>query len=299
MTQNIGLLDVDGKRFPNLALMKIHAYHTSLGDSVEFYSPSSTYDIVYKSKVFTFSPDRDLVPGTAKRVIKGGTGYSLHTTLPDKIENILPTLPLYECEHAYGFLTRGCPNSCSWCVVPRKEGGIRAYDTIERILQGRKSAVLMDNNVLASPHGLGEIENIARLRVKVDFNQGLDARLIVKDEGIAELLGKVRWLRPARLACDTDEMMGVVEKAVGLMRKHGVTRRRYFVYVLAKDVESGVRRARFLWDKLKVDPFIQPYRDLNSDILPSKELRELARWCNHKAIFKSVPWERYKVGVHK
>lgn len=299
MTRNIGLFDIDGGRFPNFALMKIHAYHTSIGDSVAFYSPTDTYDIVYKSKVFTFSPDKELTPGSAKRIIKGGTGYDVGSHLPLKVEKFPPSLPLYECEHAYGFLTRGCPNSCPWCVVPAKEGSIRAYDTIERILQGRGSAILMDNNVLASSHGLKEIEKIARLRVKVDFNQGLDARLIARDEGIAELLGGVRWLRPARLACDTDEMIGIVERAVELMRKHGVTRRRYFVYVLAKDVESGLRRARFLWDKLKVDPFIQPYRNLSSNEPPSKELRALARWCNHKAIFKSVPWENYKVGVHK
>ena len=73
---NIGLIDVDGHNFPNLALMKISAWHKSKGDTVEWCLPMDHYDIVYQSKVFdeTYSPDIDWIPN-ANKIVKGGTGY--------------------------------------------------------------------------------------------------------------------------------------------------------------------------------------------------------------------------------
>ena len=51
----IGLVDVDGHNFPNLALMKLSAWHKCRGDTVEFADPAvRRYDKVYMSKVFTF-----------------------------------------------------------------------------------------------------------------------------------------------------------------------------------------------------------------------------------------------------
>lgn len=114
---NIGLLDVDRGNFPNLALMKISAYHKWRGDNVEFATMFEHYDILYKSKIFTFSPD-DEYCYRSDIVFKGGTGYSLSETLPDRIDEMLPDYSLYNCEHAYGFLTRGCIRKCEWCLVP-------------------------------------------------------------------------------------------------------------------------------------------------------------------------------------
>jgi radical SAM superfamily enzyme YgiQ (UPF0313 family) len=122
----IGLIDVDGHNFPNLALMKISAWHKAKGDTVEWCLPIDHYDIVYQSKVFdeTYSPDIEWMP-MADKVIKGGTGYGLDNKLPDEIEHIYPDYSLYPeltKDTAYGFLTRGCPRGCKFCIVASKEG---------------------------------------------------------------------------------------------------------------------------------------------------------------------------------
>lgn len=121
----IGLVDIDGHNFPNLALMKLSAWHKSQGDSVEFADPMfGRYDRVYMSKVFTFTPDCPDIYHC--EVIRGGTGFRDYTTvLPGEIEHICPDYSLYGVNEAYGFLTRGCPNRCPWCIVPHKEGAIR------------------------------------------------------------------------------------------------------------------------------------------------------------------------------
>jgi len=286
----IGLLDVDGHNFPNIALMKISAWHKQRGDEVGFASSLfGSYDILYKSKVFTFTPD-NIDCFNADEIIRGGTGYDVKTVLPEYIENICPDYTLYNCEYAYGFLTRGCIRKCEWCLVPEKEGQIRPAADIQDFIADKKSAILMDNNVLASEHGLSQIEKIIDLKIKVDFNQGLDARLI--DEATAKLLSRVKWLTPLRLACDSQSMKKHIEKAVTLLRKHNCTPSNYFVYALIKDIDESVDRIMFL-KSLKVDPFGQPFRDFKNNIEPTKEQKKVARWVNHKAIFKTVDFKDY------
>lgn len=69
----IGLIDVDGHGFPSIPLMKISAWHKKQGDSVEWYQPmfSGHMDIVYKSKVFSFTPDYEYCID-ADKIIGGG-----------------------------------------------------------------------------------------------------------------------------------------------------------------------------------------------------------------------------------
>ena len=159
----IGIIDVDGQGkkkkwgatvYPNLALCKITAYHKAKGDTVERYDPlfSGHCDKVYMSKVFNFTPDFQY-PIDADEIIKGGTGYDLTSQLPQEIDDMQPDYSLYPyvpSDISYGFLTRGCPNKCPWCVVPRKEGKIHPYWDIDRVANGRKKVVLMDNNILAA-----------------------------------------------------------------------------------------------------------------------------------------------------
>jgi hypothetical protein len=148
----------------------------------------------------------------------------------------------------------------------------------------------MDNNVLAHPHGIAQIEKMARLDLRVDFNQGLDARLI--DKAIAKRLAALRWLKPLRLACDHKSQMPNVDKAVRSLRRAGVTPRAYSCYVLVKDVDDAHERVMFLRG-LGVEPFAQPYREPGTSRLPEPVLRRFARWVNHKAIFKTVSWTDY------
>ncbi len=286
----IGLMDIDGHNFPNLALMKLSAYHKSVFNEVEWVNHFNHYDIVYQSKVFTFTPDNGFYVD-ADHIIKGGTGYNTDT-LPEPVDSMQPDYSLYpQYESAYGFLTRGCPNRCSWCIVPKKEGSIKPYDDIDNILQGRKSAILMDNNVLASEWGIKQIEKIIKLKVKVDFNQGLDARLI--DRPAAKLLSRVKWLSPLRMSCDTIAMLPHIKRAMRYLREYNCTPQRYFIYVLIRDIEDGLKRVMLL-DKWGLDPFAQPYIDFSDKNRVTQKQRDFARWVNHKATFRSVKFKDYK-----
>ena len=293
----VGLIDVDGhSNFPNLALMKLSTYHKAKGDSVEWYSPmfSGHLDRVYKSKVFTFTPDYEYYID-ADEVISGGTGYKDYTTvLPEEAEHIFPDYSLYRnCDYAIGFLTRGCIRNCKWCVVPKKEGKIHAYDTWQNIKRPDSNRIIfLDNNVLASDHGIRQIEEMSNIYIYIyiDFNQGLDARLI--DDHIAKLLSKCRWDSQIRLACDTHSMIPVVEKAVNKLKANGVSPRKIFVYTLVQDVEEAHDRIMAI-AKMGCDPFAQPYRDFDGG-KPTIEQKRLARWCNHKATFKTIPWKEYR-----
>lgn len=288
----IGLIDVDGHNFPNLALMKLSAYHKSIGDSVNW-ADIGNYDITYMSKIFTYTQDLGMGLGNYGTVIKGGTGYDYRTTLPLNIDKLCPDYSIYPMfKEAYGFLTRGCPNKCSWCIVPNKEGGIYAYADIEEFIDRRKSAILMDNNVLAHEHGLKQIEKIIKLRINIDFNQGLDARIIADNEDIAKLLSNVNWYRPLRMACDTKGQMPYIEKATKLLRKHGAKPQNYFIYVLVKDIDDALLRVEFL-RKLRLDPFAQPYIDFSGKNKVTRQQKQFARWVNHKAIFKTIPYSKY------
>lgn len=286
----IGLIDVDGHNYPNLALMKISAYHKKIGDNIEW-AGLADYDMTYMSKVFTFTPDNDNWLANLGNIKRGGTGYRMYDCLPNEIDSMCPDYSIYpKFKEAYGFLTRGCPNKCSWCIVPQKEGNIRPYADIEEFLAGRKLAILMDNNVLAHEYGLQQIEKIIKLGIKIDFNQGLDARLINNE--IAKLLSKVKWYKPIRMACDTQSQMPYIENATRLLRKYGATPKEYFVYVLVKDIDDALYRIAFL-KKLGLAPFAQPFMDFDNNVI-NKEAKRLARWVNHKAIFKSVEYEMYR-----
>lgn len=207
--------------------------------------------------------------------------------LPPEIDAMFPDYSIYpDCDHAIGFLTRGCIRKCPWCIVPKKEGQIRPYQSWREIKRpDSRDIVFMDNNVLACPWGLLEIEDMIGEDVRVDFNQGLDARLITDD--VAEMLSKLKWIRQIRMSADTDAMLNVVLTAIDRLGKYGVKPYRVFVYVLVQDVESAERRVIALRE-VGADPFAQPYRDFTTNAEPPKELRDFARWVNHKAIFKSV-----------
>lgn len=280
----IGLHDSDRTGFPNLALMKLSAYHKAQGDTVEWWIPMIQYDRVYSSKVFTFTPEEPMLPTDT---IKGGTGYGKYDALPDDIDSMYPDYTIYpDCQHAIGFLTRGCIRSCPWCVVPKKEGRIRPYSTWQEIKRpDSRDIVFMDNNVLACEHGINQIKDMIGQDVRVDFNQGLDARLITPE--VAELLSKLKWIRFIRMSCDTDAMLDVVLRAIHFLQKNGVKPYRVFVYLLVQDIASAEKRALAL-RKAGAEVFAQPYRDFEKKTEPTREQKAFARWVNRKEIFKTV-----------
>lgn len=278
----IALVDVDGHNFPNMALMKLSAWHKAQGDSVEWYDPLfSRPDIIYTSKVFTFTPDfQDYAAGDPEPV-RGGTGYDPAVKLPDEVERIVPDYSLYpDFPAALGFLTRGCIRNCKWCIVPKKEGCLQVVDDIERIAAGRKEVVLLDNNFLAADEEFvrEQLEKAARLKIRIDFNQGLDARLVNPEN--ARLLASCRWGRYIRFSCDTIAMIEPIRRAVSLIRESGF-KREIFVYMLVNDIGDAETRLKALVD-LNVIPFAQPYRDFTGDSTPTAEQRKFASFVNVK-----------------
>lgn len=264
MSSTIGLISVDSHRYPNLALMKLSAYHKAMGDTVEWVEPLYwDYDRVYQSKIFTFSPDYDRT--FPCEVIKGGTGYDIHSHLPDEIDRLQPDYTIYptiDRHTAYGFLTRGCPNKCPWCIVPEKEGAIHPYMDVEEIaIDGRTNLILMDNNILACDYGLTQIEKIVDNRYRVDFNQAMDARLVTDE--VAALLARVRWIKYVRFGCDTPAQISACERAISLMRSHGFSGYFFLYCILTGDFSESFARVNYWHEKRdwKILPFAQPYRD--------------------------------------
>ena len=281
----IGIHDCDNTGFPNLALMKISAAHKAAGNEVTLVSgKAENYDRVIASKVFSFTkntaPEGSLI---------GGWGSGANHVLPEDVEHICPDYSLYGITYSMGFLTRGCPNKCSWCIVPEKEGGIIANADVSEFVR-HKEVIFLDNNVLAHDHGITQIKKCAELGLKIDFNQGLDALRI--DHPIAALLGKCKWLSPLRLACDSKASIPGVANAVKLLRWHNVTPRAYSCYTLIKDVDDALERIMFL-KGIGVDPFAQPYRHPDGSD-PTRDQRRLARWVNTQQRFKSMTWDEYK-----
>lgn len=283
----IAIHDHENKKYPNLALMKLSSFHKSHGDHVEWFRENKNYDRVYSSKVFTWTKTDMNLPSDT---VIGGTGFDMSLTLPDEIENVCPDYSLYDCDKSYGFLTRGCIRKCKECFVPEKEGNIRAAADIEEFCRHDK-VVLMDNNVLASEHGIKQIEKIIKLGLRTDFNQGLDARLI--DNNMAKLLSQVRWHPEIRLACDSISNIEPVRKAVELLRWHNTSPPRYFCYVLAKDYDTTLERVKFL-KGIYVDPFVQTLRNRDDSFTPSKRLMDLKRWVNKRQIYRKCSFGDYK-----
>ena len=284
----IGLHDSDSNDFPNLALMKISAWHKAQGDEVDWWIPLEEYDRVYSSKVFTFTQENPYLP---ENTIKGGTGYGIYDELSPEIDKMFPDYTIYpKVNYAIGFLTRGCIRKCPWCVVPKKEGRIKPYNTWRDIKRpDSRDIVFMDNNVLACEHGISQMVDMIGQKVRIDFNQGLDARLITDD--VADILSRLKWMQFIRISCDTDAMLDVCLSVIDKLGGYGIKPYRVFVYLLVQDLESAERRAIALRNA-GANPFAQPYRDFANNIEPSEEQKRFARWVNHKAIFKSV--ERFK-----
>lgn len=170
----IGLIDVDSHNFPNLALMKISAYHKGRGDQVEWWNGFKHYDVVYKSRIFTdeYSTDVDYCIN-ADEVIKGGTGYDLKNKLPYEIEHQYPDYELYGVQKAYGFLTRGCVRACPFCIVSEKEGReVVTVADLSEFWRDQKEIMLMDSNITASTDCERLFEQLIDSKAKINFEGG-------------------------------------------------------------------------------------------------------------------------------
>lgn len=292
----IGLIDVDGHNFPNLALMKISAYHKAIGDTVEWCFPMSHYDIVYQAKVFdgTYSPDIEWIPN-ADKVIKGGTGYGLDNKLPYNIEHIYPDYALYPDltkDTAYGFLTRGCPRGCGYCVVAAKEGR-KSYKVadLDEFWRGQKNIELLDPNLLACRGHLDLLEQLVESKACVNFNQGLDIRLTNEDN--IRLLNAIK-VKEIHFAWDNpeDNLKPYFERYKGLAKHkpHGKYGTVYCLTNFGSTMEENLYRIYTLRD-LGYDPYVMIYDKPSAPM----EIKDLQRWVNNRFIFRKCErFEDYK-----
>lgn len=312
----IGLVDVDGHNFPNIPLMKLSAWHKQKGDSVKWYDPlfdsvGDPLDVVYMSKVFSFTPDFEY-PVNAKRIEKGGSGYCIETVngrevyhterdkgLPNEIEHIYPDYSLYPeltKYTAYGRLTLGCPRNCSFCHTTQKDGckSVKVANLSE-FWNGQKNIVLLDQNILACRDHLGLLDQLIASGARVEFNGGLDIRLIT--ERNAEKIKQLK-LKAIHFAFDRWQDKDIVEprlrqfaKSTGFNKDNG----RVMVYILTNfdtTLDQDLYRIQ-LCRELKFSPYPMIYDKEHCDPIYKK----LQRWCNN-FIFWSVPtFEDYLKGA--
>ena len=302
----IGLIDVDGHNFPNLALMRISAYHKVNGDLVEWWwSDLVHYDIVYMSKVFSdaYSPDIP-EPINADRVIKGGTGYCIHLeggkevfdksknhSLPPEMERMFLDYSLYpQYNFAVSMTSRGCPRGCSFCHVGAKEGrcSVKVAD-VSDFWNGQKEIRILDPNITACREKRDLMRQYKETGAILDFTQGLDIRLL-NDDDIADI-NEMR-LRTLHFAWDNpkDDLEQKFRNfAKGFRRKSNIG----MVYCLTNfnsTMEENLYRIYTLRD-MGYDPYVMVYDKTHAP----KEIKMLQRWCNNKIIFKSCKkFEDYK-----
>lgn len=296
----------DCHNFPSLPLMKLSAYHKQRGDEVDFANHLEHYDVVYASKVFSFTHDiEDFGIINADEIKRGGTGYcisvvngkevfdkSKNHSLPYQIEHIYPDYGLYpDYKFATGFLTRGCPRGCGFCVVGKKEGLCsKQVADLSEFWRGQKEIKLLDPNLLACKESEKILEQLADSKVTIDFTQGLDIRLINKDN--VALLNKIKtkmihfaWDNPHQDLTDYFKLFSEYTNIKSDRNK--------VVYVLTNFnsiIDEDLYRIYTLRD-LGYSPYVMIYQKESAD----KQHRNLQRWVNCRWIFRTVEkFEDYK-----
>lgn len=281
---DVGLIDVDGHNFPNLALMKLSAWHKAQGDHVEWWNGLKYYDRVYQAKVFddTYTKDNDFVV-QAGEIIKGGTGYGLDNELPDEIEHICPDYGLYGiADTAYGFLTRGCPRHCAFCIVGDKEGLVsHKVADLSEFWQGQKFIEILDPNLLACKARTELLEQLAESGGVVNFNQGLDVRFLTEDTA-----NQINHIKTSMIhfAWDNYEQRTrkCLEHAREWLDKDDYHVRVYVLTNFNTTLEQDLERVYTIRD-IGFDPYVMVFDKPHAP----QEVRRLQRWCNSKWIFRA------------
>ena len=269
------LIDIDS-RFPNLALMKLSRYYKDQGYNVVLElkdAQLSNVNRVFASCVFYSKSSRRYVKrlerfyGDALTV--GGSGADILMRLPDEIENLPADYSLYPKwdDRAIGFLTRGCPNKCRFCIVPRKEGKPRQVCDLDTLLEGRKKLILLDDNILAHPNAGDLLEEMASRDLRVNFNQTLDIRLVDREK--SRMLKRISCANARFTRCNYHFSLNDNRKFDNIADKY-----RLFEFTRSDNVEficmygynttleEDVQRFRFLRSLTGAYVFVQAYQPI-------------------------------------
>lgn len=287
-----------------LPMMKVSAYHKRKGDRVYIWpNCPDECDILYKSKVFPSSPEPITQPKCGK-LIQGGSGYAINVVdskevyhkekdpfLPDTIEHVYPDYEPFGCKNtAYGFLTRGCPNDCSFCIVSKKEGRCtQQVSDLNEFWRGHKTIKLMDGNLLACKDREHLLQSLINSKAQIDYTQGLDARFITDD--IAKLICKTK-IKMMHFAFDFMKNEKSIIRGLETFSKHSeLTARNMRVYILVNydtTYQEDYYRVRKV-QELGYWPYVMIYQKeaykKRDNYKNDRFLIDLARWSNHPALF--------------
>lgn len=290
----IALVDVDSHNFPNLVLMKLSAWHKQRGDEVILMSAETALqetNLIYKyDKIYgacVFSGQEEILKKLENcGVHLGGTGTGRSEILPYEIEHIKPDYSLYGItDTAYGFLTRGCPRGCPFCIVGSKEGR-KSYKVadVSEWWDGQANIKLIDPNILACAEHLELLKQLAETGAYIDVTQGLDARLLTSKN--IELINELK-IKSLHFAWDSPRDENVKMALQNFRQKTKIKDcRKLAVYVLCNywsSREEDLYRIYWLRDN-GYDPYVMVYDKPNAP----KEVTKMQRWVNNKRIFRVV-----------
>jgi hypothetical protein len=280
------LIDVDGT-LPNLALMKLSRHFKAQGRKVVLargVKELRDAETVLASSVFSTAPSVARVEilrrhyGAALQV--GGSGVDLRLRLAPEIESLAPDYSLYPelGDRALGFLTRGCPRHCPFCVVPVKEGAPRQVSDLDTLLQKRQKLILLDDNLLAHPAALRLLEEMARRDLAVNFNQTLDVRMLTPE--FAGLLRRIRCANSAftrrnyYFSLNDARHLDLVRERYALLQTTGRDNVEFVcMFGFNTSLAEDVKRFRFLRSLPGAYVFMQRYRPVPGG--PSADLSRL------------------------
>ena len=287
---NIGLIDIDGHNFPNFALMKLSAWHNDRGDNVEWADAmfGGGYDRIYKSKIFTFTPD-DNTPWNCE-VVCGGTGYDIKSRLPEEVEkSAAMDYSLYpQYDFSIQFFSRGCIRQCPFCLVHDKEGGIHPVEPVELNPRGKHIEVL-DNNFFANPEWKFAVDYLLRAKQKVNLH-GVDVRIMNEEQ--AYWLNRLPLYKSVHIAWDLPQI-DLTDKLREVIRY--IKPWKLMCYILVgfnSTMEQDLYRIERCRE-LGIKPYVMPYRDFENKTKPSQYAKDLAQYVNKPMIFKSCKFEEF------
>lgn len=299
MVLRIGLIQIDGK-LPNLALMKLSAWHKAQGHETELLTPSdvlrgqslfSSRDKLYGATVFRES--RDISERLAEIGVEvGGTGWNLEKRLPDEIENMKPDYELYGINYGFGFNSRGCIRQCSFCVVPIKEGKIRHVAMPNEVANPKSKVItLLDNNFLADSLWCEKCQDIIEHDYRVDFCQGLDIRILTAEQ--TDYLRKIKLQDSIRFAFDNIKLAPIIREKSKMLIEYGFKDfRKKMLYILVNynsTLEQDLERIGIA-ETCDFNPFVMVYDKAHAP----QVIKDLAVWCNRPWLRKSCTFKEYK-----